>query len=140
MPEVGAFPERDLLMLNYGCGIRNSELTGINLDDIRVDAEAIRFVAKGRRMRYVSVRGAAAVHLRLPRRAPDVLAETRKSTPALLINRRGGRLTTRIVGRISRRSQWRRGSRRRCIRIRCATRSGRTCWKKGLTCARFRNC
>jgi len=37
MPEVAAFPERDRLMLEllYGCGIRNSELTGINLDDIR---------------------------------------------------------------------------------------------------------
>jgi integrase/recombinase XerC len=29
-----------------------------------------------------------------------LLAESRKSTPALLINRRGGRLTTRSVGRI----------------------------------------
>jgi integrase/recombinase XerC len=41
MPEAAAFPERDGLMLEllYGCGIRNSELTGINLDDIRVSAE-----------------------------------------------------------------------------------------------------
>src|SRR5690348_2485324 len=38
MPEAAAFPERDALMLEllYGCGIRNSELVGINLDDIRV--------------------------------------------------------------------------------------------------------
>src|SRR5580693_10735172 len=38
MPEAAAFPERDRLMLEllYGCGIRNSELTGINLDDIRL--------------------------------------------------------------------------------------------------------
>jgi len=37
MPEVAAFPERDRLLLEllYGCGIRNSELIGINLDDIR---------------------------------------------------------------------------------------------------------
>src|SRR6516165_12004298 len=37
MPESSAFPERDRLMLEllYGCGIRNSELIGINLDDIR---------------------------------------------------------------------------------------------------------
>src|SRR3954451_4667239 len=42
MPDVAAFPERDLLMLEllYGCGIHNSELTGINLDDIRLSAEA----------------------------------------------------------------------------------------------------
>ena len=39
MPEIAAFPERDRLMLEllYGCGIRNSELTGINLDDIRAE-------------------------------------------------------------------------------------------------------
>ena len=42
MPEVASFPERDRLMLEllYGCGIRNSELVGINVDDIRPSAEA----------------------------------------------------------------------------------------------------
>src|SRR3954449_2760305 len=36
MPEQASFPERDRLMLEllYGCGIRNSELVGINIDDI----------------------------------------------------------------------------------------------------------
>ncbi len=103
MPEVAAFPERDLLMLEllYGCGIRNSELTGINLDDIRVSAEAILIRGKGKKERYVPFGGAAgsalAPYLTARR---TVLAETNKSTPALLINRRGGRLTTRSVGRI----------------------------------------
>src|ERR1700732_5580738 len=38
MPEIAAFPERDQLMLEllYGCGIRNSELTGINIDTLRL--------------------------------------------------------------------------------------------------------
>src|SRR6202045_3414009 len=51
MPEVAAFPERDRLMLEllYGCGIRNSELTGINLDDIRVSTEAILIRGKGKK-------------------------------------------------------------------------------------------
>ncbi len=42
MPEIAAFPERDRLMLEllYGCGIRNSELVGINRDDIRPASEA----------------------------------------------------------------------------------------------------
>jgi len=33
LPEVAAFPERDRMMLEllYGCGIRNSELIGINV-------------------------------------------------------------------------------------------------------------
>ena len=51
MPEVAAFPERDRLMLEllYGCGIRNSELVGINLDDIHVKGEIILIRGKGKR-------------------------------------------------------------------------------------------
>ena len=103
MPEVAAFPERDLLMLEllYGCGIRNSELTGINLDDIRLSAEAILIRGKGKKERYVPFGGSAkgALGAYLPARQA-MLAETRKNTAALLINQRGGRLTTRSVGRI----------------------------------------
>jgi len=103
MPDVAAFPERDLLMLEllYGCGIRNSELTGINLDDIRLSAEAILIRGKGKKERYVPFGGSAkdALAAYLPLRQA-ALAEIRKNTPALLINRRGGRLTTRSVGRI----------------------------------------
>jgi len=103
MPEAAAFPERDRLMLEllYGCGIRNSELTGINLDDIRVSAEAILIRGKGKKERYVpfgdAVKGALAAYL--PARQLT-LAESRKNAAALLINQRGGRLTTRSVGRI----------------------------------------
>jgi integrase/recombinase XerC len=103
MPEVAAFPERDRMMfeLLYGCGIRNSELTGINLDDIRVSAEAILIRGKGKKERYVpfgdSVKTALTAYLPVRQR---VLAERGKNTNALLINHRGGRLTTRSVGRI----------------------------------------
>jgi integrase/recombinase XerC len=103
MPDVAAFPERDLLMLEllYGCGIRNSELTGINLDDIRLSAEAILIRGKGKKERYVPFGGSAkdALAAYLPVRQATQ-AEIRKNTPALLINQRGGRLTTRSVGRI----------------------------------------
>jgi integrase/recombinase XerC len=103
MPETAAFPERDRLMLEllYGCGIRNSELTGINLDDIRLSAEAILIRGKGKKERYVPFGGAikGALSIYLPARQA-LLAETKKNTAALLLNQRGGRLTTRSVGRI----------------------------------------
>ena len=103
MPQTAAFPERDRLMLEllYGCGIRNSELTGINLEDIRLSAETILIRGKGKKERYVPFGGVAVEALKayLPVRA-QVLSEIHKNTPALLINRRGGRLTTRSVGRI----------------------------------------
>jgi integrase/recombinase XerC len=102
MPDAAAFPERDRLMLEllYGCGIRNSELTGINLDDIRLSAEVILIRGKGKKERYVpfgdSVKSALAAYL--PARL--VMLAQKRNTPALLINQRGGRLTTRSVGRI----------------------------------------
>lgn len=103
MPETAAFPERDRLMLEllYGCGIRNSELTGINLDDIRLSAEAILIRGKGKKERYVPFGESAKVALSayLPTRQA-VLSDAHKNSNALLINQRGGRLTTRSVGRI----------------------------------------
>jgi integrase/recombinase XerC len=103
MPEVAAFPERDRLMLEllYGCGIRNSELTGINLEDIRLSAEAILIRGKGKKERYVpfgdSVKAGLGIYL--PERVKCLTMRGKRSA-ALLINQRGGRLTTRSVGRI----------------------------------------
>jgi integrase/recombinase XerC len=106
MPDTAAFPERDRLMLEllYGCGIRNSELVGINLDDIRTSNEAILIRGKGKKERYVPFGGAAVAALAayLPARM-RVLSDRKKTTPALLINTRGSRLTTRSVGRIVKR-------------------------------------
>ena len=103
MPEVASFPERDRLLLEllYGCGIRNSELIGINVDDIRVSNEAILIRGKGKKERFVPFGASAASALRayLPERQ-RILSETKKTTSALLINQRGGRLTVRSVGRI----------------------------------------
>src|ERR1700674_472740 len=69
IPEVAAFPERDRLMLEllYGCGIRNSELTGVDLNHISLSAEAILIRGKGKKERYVpfgdSVKAALAAYL-----------------------------------------------------------------------------
>jgi integrase/recombinase XerC len=103
IPESASFPERDRLILEllYGCGIRNSELVGIDLDHVRRSEQAILIHGKGKKQRFVLFGDAAESALKayLPVRQ-QVLLETHKNTPALLINRRGGRLTTRSVGRI----------------------------------------
>jgi integrase/recombinase XerC len=111
-PETSAtaWPERDRVIfeLLYGCGIRNAELTGLDLADIHWANEVILVRGKGRKQRYVPLGDAAAEAIRsyLPLRESR-LAEARKSTPALLVNHRlrahsAGevRLTTRSVGRI----------------------------------------
>jgi integrase/recombinase XerC len=103
MLEIASFPERDRLMLEllYGCGIRNSELVSIDLGDLSLSAEAVLVSGKGKKERYVPFGDGVKLALTsyLPVRQA-VLSETRKNTPALLINQRGGRLTTRSVGRI----------------------------------------
>jgi integrase/recombinase XerC len=112
MPEEAAFAERDRLILEllYGCGIRNSELTGIDLEDIRVGQGLILVRGKGKKQRLVPFGEAARMALKsyLPQRA-RVLEERRKTgnaslpaagASALLVNLRGSRLTTRSVGRI----------------------------------------
>jgi integrase/recombinase XerC len=106
MPEQASFPERDRLLLEllYSCGIRNSELVGINLDDVRLSAEAILIRGKGKKERYVPFGGSARAALAtyLPWRQ-QLLVTLKKTNSALLVNQRGGRLTTRSVGRIVKR-------------------------------------
>jgi integrase/recombinase XerC len=104
MPECSAFTERDqaILELLYGCGIRNAELIGINVDDIRWSNELVLVRGKGRKERFVPFGDSAkaAVQAYLPARQ-RVLGECKRTTErALLINLRGSRLTTRSVGRI----------------------------------------
>jgi integrase/recombinase XerC len=103
MPECAAFPERDRLLLEllYGCGIRNSELVGIDVEHVRRSGEEILIRGKGKKERIVAFGDSAlaALEAYLPTRQ-KLLAVCRKTTPALLVNQRGGRLTTRSVGRI----------------------------------------
>lgn len=103
LPDNAAFPERDraIFELLYGCGLRNSELVGIETGDIE-DANGVILVrGKGKKQRYVPLEGAAAEALKVYREARQkLLHAAAKSTRRLFINRRGGPLTTRSVGRI----------------------------------------
>ena len=103
MPETASFPERDraIFELLYGCGLRNSELVGIEMADIQ-DANGVLLVrGKGSKQRYVPIEGAVQEALRSYREVRlQVLRQAGKTTQRLFINRRGGPLTTRSVGRI----------------------------------------
>ncbi len=102
-PEEAVFPERDRLIfeLLYGCGIRNSELTGINVEHIYWSQQGIMVRGKGKKERLVPFGDKADWALRNYLHARQrVLAEQKKTSPALILNHRGTRLTTRSVGRI----------------------------------------
>jgi integrase/recombinase XerC len=103
MPESASFPERDraIFELLYGCGLRNSELVGIELSDIDEENGVILVRGKGKKQRYVPLEGAAGEALQRYREARQrLLNEAGRSGRRLFINQRGGPLTTRSVGRI----------------------------------------
>jgi len=108
--DAAAWPERDRMIfeLLYGCGIRNSELVGIDLPDIQWKNDAILVKGKGRKQRYVPLGDEAAVSMRayLPQREVKLRAAGKLALVAdgpLVTNLRmsgSARLTTRSVGRI----------------------------------------
>ena len=88
-----------LLELLYGTGARIGEVVALDVDDLtRVlgDPEAsLRLIGKGDRERLVPLGSyaRAAVEAWLVRGRPVVLASARQSSPALLLNTRGRRLS-----------------------------------------------
>ena len=60
--DAASWPARDraILEMLYGCGIRNAELAGLNLEDIHWANEAMLVRGKGQKQRYVPLGDAAA--------------------------------------------------------------------------------
>ena len=89
--------DRAMLETLYGGGLRVSELVGLNLDDLDAESDLLRVRGKGRRERLCPVGALAAewlrrwIRLRQPRHPRE---------PAVFLNQRGTRLTTRSVGRL----------------------------------------
>jgi integrase/recombinase XerC len=88
-----AFPQRDLLIfeLLYGCGLRISELVGLNLEDFDRTEQWIRVRGKGRKERQVPYGGKAAQALA----AYEAARAAKVGEHGLFVNRFGGRLTDR---------------------------------------------
>jgi integrase/recombinase XerC len=118
LDDAASWPARDkaILEMLYGCGIRNAELTALDLDDIHWANEAILVRGKGQKQRYVPLGDSAAEALRayIAERSTRLAAGDEKkalNSPALFLNlqlrglQKGGqaRLTTRSVGRIVKR-------------------------------------
>ena len=105
-----AWPERDrvILELLYGCGIRNSELVGLDMGSVKSRDDAVLVRGKGKKERLVPLGDEAAAALRayLPLREAKLLAAGKGALvhegPLVMNLRMRGdcRLTTRSVGRI----------------------------------------
>jgi len=89
---------RDLALLSamYGCGLRVSEVVGLNLDDVDLHQFELRVIGKGRKQRIVPLPEGAAQFLQawLSERIADVEEQ------AVFLNNRGKRLSVRSVQRM----------------------------------------
>jgi len=90
--------DRALLEFLYGTGARISEATGLDVDELQLDADpVVRLEGKGGKHRVVPVGSYAvrALEAYLTRARPALAAGSRRApvSPAVFLNARGGRLT-----------------------------------------------
>ena len=98
-----SFRDRALLELLYGIGARVSEVTGLDVDDVDLDAMSVRVLGKGSKERLLPLGSfaAEAVSTYLVRGRAALQS---RSTPALFLNQRGGRLARQSVWTIIQRA------------------------------------
>lgn len=94
--------DRAILETLYGCGLRVSELVGLDRIDVDLDEGFMRVRGKGGKERVVPIAGTAAAALRdyLEHGRPYLRAKRSRRAPdgsAVFVNRRGGRLTRQAV-------------------------------------------
>jgi integrase/recombinase XerD len=92
--------DRAILELLYGSGLRISELTGLDVDDIDLEEGSVRVLGKGGKEREVPLGsfGRDAVGAYLTRGRPALA--TVGSRGAVFLNARGGRLSRQSCARI----------------------------------------
>jgi integrase/recombinase XerC len=90
-----------MLELLYASGLRVSELVGLDLRHVNFGEGMLLVRGKGRKERVVpfGTKALEALKAYLPVRE-KTLSENRAGTPALFLNARGKRLTTRSVDRL----------------------------------------
>jgi len=89
--------DRTMLEVLYGCGLRVSELCGLDQRDVVLEEEVLRVFGKGSKERVVPVMGTAAATLAsyLDEWRGGLVGRT--SVPAVFLNTRGGRISRQSV-------------------------------------------
>ncbi len=96
---------RDLAILEtiYSCGLRVSEVVGLNDPDVDFSQGVVRVMGKGRKERIVPIgqKALAALQAYLPKRNEELARlQVQRERQPLFISVKGGRLTPRSVARI----------------------------------------
>jgi integrase/recombinase XerC len=91
---------RAILETLYSAGLRVGELVGVNLDDLDLDGGAVTVRGKGRKERLAMLGAPAIEAIRQWLNVRPAFAALQPRQQAVFLNQRGGRLTTRSVGRM----------------------------------------
>lgn len=94
--EIGDPRDKAIIELLYACGLRASELVGLNVSDIDLNREEVRITGKGDKQRIVPLGRFAK------RAVVQYLQERKSNEPQFFLNYRGARLSTRSLQRIVR--------------------------------------
>ncbi len=91
--------DRAMLEVLYGCGLRVSELVGLDTTDVFFDEGLLRVMGKGSRERAVPIGGMAeaALSTYLSQGRPHLSSRARRAVPAVFLNARGGRISRQSV-------------------------------------------
>lgn len=92
-----------ILELLYACGLRVSELVGLDLDRLDLESLQVRVIGKGDRERRVPMGEPARDRLHRYLGGPRATWTAGHPTPAVFVSQRGARLTRESVWRIVRR-------------------------------------
>ena len=97
----GPRAQRDKAMLEvlYGCGLRVSELVGLDVSCVDFDGGVVHVLGKGSRERFVPISGTAeaALNAYIYGAARAELSMKGKGSPAVFLNARGARITRQAV-------------------------------------------
>lgn len=96
-PTAAGQRDRAILEVLYGCGLRVSELCGLDLREVHLEEELLRVLGKGSKERVVPITGAAnnALANYVGSWRPSLVR--RSSGDAVFLNLRGGRLSRQSV-------------------------------------------
>lgn len=89
--------DRAIIEVLYGCGLRVSELTGLDIGAVSLEDEVVRVIGKGSKERLVPLMGSA--HKALAEYLSDWRGElvSSRSGAAVFLNVRGGRISRQSV-------------------------------------------
>lgn len=107
-----ALRDKAIMEVLYGAGLRVGELVGLNLEHLDLEQAEVRVLGKGRKERVVPLGSKAVEALKAYIAARPLIAKG-KSSRAVFINRFGGRLSARSVGRLIKQAAMRAGITRR---------------------------